>query len=43
LQASYDREMTRDLVAATLDAIVPWRVMVRQDRVLAFTIRGPGV
>lgn len=24
LQATYDREMTRDLMADTLDAIVPW-------------------
>lgn len=34
LQASYDREMTRDLMTATLDAIVPWSVLEKQNRQL---------
>lgn len=32
LQADYDREMTRDLMAATLDAIVPWAELRKQEK-----------
>lgn len=42
LQADYDREMTRDLMAPILDGIVPWLELKKQEKARTAALRRAG-